>query len=148
MNNQSAHPYSDSKTHSTPKTKHDRHQRSWQPSGESRKTDEGNLRRYQKPDEQPMKSMKTTNRFTPLENSLDEQSMNWHNDALRPAHDAKEMSPHPQPTDRLPTDDKSTKRLSSKTHADDKNSSSKTKKHATNNQFHVLCPTLHLNKKG
>ena len=95
-----------------------------------------------------MKSMKTTNRFNPLENSLDEQTMNWLNDALRPAHDAKEMSPHLQPTDRLPTDDKSTKRLSSKTHADDKNSSSKTEQHATNNQFGVLSPTLHLNKKN
>ena len=94
-----------------------------------------------------MKSMKTTNKFTPLENSLNEQTMNWHNDALRPAHDAKEMSPHLQPTDRLSTDDKSTKRLSSKTHANDKNSVSKTKEHATNNQFHVLSPTLHLNKK-
>ena len=91
--------------------------------------------------------MKTTNKFTPLENSLDEQTMNCHNDALRPAHDAKEMSPHLQLTDRLSTDDKSTKRLSSKTHANDKNSVSKIKKHATNNQFHVLSPTLHLNKK-
>ena len=45
-----------------------------------------------------MKSRRTTNKFTPLENSLDEQTMNWHNDALRPAHDAKEMSPHLQPT--------------------------------------------------
>ena len=52
-----------------------------------------------------------------------------------------------QPTDRLSTDDKSTKRLSSKTHADDISSSSKTRKHAANNQFHVLSPTLHLNKK-
>ena len=91
--------------------------------------------------------MRTTNKFTPLANSLDEQTMNWHNDALRPAHDAKEMYSHLQPTDRLSTDDKSTKRLSSKTHANDKNSSTKTKKHATNNQFHVLSPTLHLNKK-
>ena len=91
--------------------------------------------------------MRTTNKFTPLENSLDEQTMNWHNDALRPAHDAKEMYSHLQPTDRLSTDDKLTKRLSSKTHANDKNSSTKTRKHATNNQFHVLSPTLHLNKK-
>ena len=75
------------------------------------------------------------------------QTMNWHNDELRPAHDAKELSPHLQPTDRLPTDDKSTKRLSRKTHANDKNSSSRTKKHAIINQFHVLSPTLHLNKK-
>ena len=94
-----------------------------------------------------MKAMKTTNRFTPLENSPDEQTMNWHNDALRPAHDAKEMYSHLQQTDRLSTDDKSTKRLSSKTHANDKNSITKTKKHATNNQFHVLSPTLHSNKK-
>ena len=119
----------------------------WQPSGDSRKADEVYLRRHRKPDEQPMKSVKTTNRFTPLENSLDEQTMNWHNDALRPAHDAKEMYSRLQQTDRLSTDDKSTKRLSSKTHANDKNSSTKTKKHATNNQFHVLSPTLHLNKK-
>ena len=91
--------------------------------------------------------MKFTNKFTPLENSLDEQTMNWHNDALRPAHDAEEMSPHLQPTDRLSNDDKSTKRLSSKIHANDKNSVSKTKKHATNNQFHVLNSTLHLKKK-
>ena len=94
-----------------------------------------------------MKSMKTNNRFTPLENSHDEQTMKWHNDALRPAHDAKEMSPHLQSTDRLSTDDKSTKRISSKTHTNDTNSIPKTKKHATNNQFHVLSPTLHLNKK-
>ena len=91
--------------------------------------------------------MKTANRFTRLENSLDEQTMNWQNDAMRPAHDAKEMSSHLQPTDQLSNDDKSTKRLSSKTHADDKNTSSKTKKHATNIQFHVLSPTLQLNKK-
>ena len=94
-----------------------------------------------------MNLMKTNNRFTPLENSLDDQTMNWHNDALRPAHDAKEMSPQLQSTDRLSTDDKSTKRLSSKTHENDKNSSYKTNKHATNNQFHVISPTLHLNKK-
>ena len=31
--------------------------------------------------------------------------MNWHNDALRPSHDAKEMSPHLQPTDRPSTDE-------------------------------------------
>ena len=91
--------------------------------------------------------MKSTNKSTPLENSLDEQTMNWHNDALRPAHDAKEMSPHLQPTDRLSTDDKSTKRLSSKTHANYKNSVPKTKNYATNNHFHVLSPTLLLNKK-
>ena len=57
------------------------------------------------------------------------------------------MSSHLQPMDRLSTDDKSTKRLSSKTNANDKSSSPKTKKHATNNHFHVLSPTLHLNKK-
>ena len=91
--------------------------------------------------------MKTTNKFTQLENSLDEQTMNWHNDALMPAHDAKGMSPNLQPTDRLSTDDKSTKRLRSKTYANDKNSVSKTKKHAINNKIHVLSPTLHLNKK-
>ena len=91
--------------------------------------------------------MKTTNRFTPLQNSLDEQTMNWQNGALRPAHDAKEMSSHLKPTDRLSTDDKSTKRLSTKTHVINKSSSSKTKKHATNNHFHILSPTLHLNKK-
>ena len=82
--------------------------------------------------------MKTTNKFTPLENPLDEQTMNWHNDALRPAHDAKEMSPHLQPTDRLSTDDKSTKLLSSKTHANDKNSVSNTKN---------MQPITNLNKK-
>ena len=131
----------------TQQTQRNRHQRTWQPSGDSSKADEVYLRRKQKTDEQPMKSMRTTNKFTPLANSLDEQTMNWHNDALRPAHDAKEMYSHLQPTDRLSTDDKSTKRLSSKTHANDKNSSTKTKKHATNNQFHVLSPTLHLNKK-
>ena len=100
------------------------------------------LRRNQKPDEQLMKSMKTNNRFTPLENSINEQQMNWDDDALRPAHDAKEMSPHLQPTDRLHTDDYTTKRLSSKTHAKHTSSSSKTKKHATNCQVHVLSHTL------
>ena len=57
------------------------------------------------------------------------------------------MSPNLQPTDRLSTDDKSTKRLRSKTYANDKNSVSKTKKHAINKKIHVLSPTLHLNKK-
>ena len=133
--------------HTTHPTQHKRYQRSWQPSGDSSKADEVYLRRQKKPDEQTMKSMKTTNRFTPLENSLDERTMNWHNDALRPAHDAKEMYSHLQPTDRLSKDDKPTKRLSSNKHAIDKNSNSNTKKHTTNNQFHVLSPTLHLNEK-
>ena len=73
--------------------------------------------------------------------------MNCHGDILRPAHDAKEMSSHLQPTQRLHSDDNSTKRLSSKTHAEPKNTSSKIEKHATNSLVHVSSPTLRLNKK-
>ena len=91
--------------------------------------------------------MKTNNRFTPLENSIDEQPMNRHDDALRPTCDAKEMSSHLQPTDRLQTDYNSTKRLSNKTHPKHTSSSSKTETHVTNSLNDVPCPTLHLNKK-
>ena len=92
--------------------------------------------------------------------------MNCHGDILRPAHDAKEMSSHLQPTQSLDnsqnvsvvkhmqnlrilvpkltqslhSDDNSTKRLSSKTHAEPKNTSSKIEKHATNSLVHVVVP--------
>ena len=57
------------------------------------------------------------------------------------------MTSHLQLTDPLQTDDKTTSRLCSKTHAEHKSSQSKTKKHATNTQFHVLSRTIQLNER-
>ena len=104
-NNKSAHPNSDSTTHLTRLTIRKRHQKSWQPSGDSRKANEIYLLRIQQSNEQPMKSMKNINRLIPVVDSLDEEAMTWQDD---------EMSSHLQQTTRLQTDDNSSTRLSNK----------------------------------
>ena len=124
-----------------------RHQKSWELSGGSRKADDIYLQRVQKLDEQPMKSMKQTNRFTPLEDSLDEEKMTLQDDALRLAHDAKEMSSHLQQTTRLQTDDNPPIRLSSKKHAQQISSNWQNRNKKNNNEFRVLSPTLLLNNE-
>ena len=117
-----------------------RHQKSSELSGGSRKADDIYLQRVQKLDEQPMKSMKQTNRFTPLEDSFDEEKMTWQDDALRLAHDAKEMSSHLQQTTRLQTDDNPPIRLSSKKHAQQNSSNRQNGNKKTILNFAYLVP--------
>ena len=87
------------------------------------------------------------NRFSPLAEIHDEHEMNWQNNTMRQVDDAKEMNTTHLQDDSTPQTINNTL-LSIEKHATQSSiNNSKTKKHATKTEIHVLSPTSHLNKK-
>ena len=121
----------------------------WQPSVDKRpKADDVYQRRLHN-DEKAMRNARQheDNSFSPLAEVHDEPEMNWQNNTMRQVDYAKEMdTTHLLDDSTLHTTNDT--RLSLKKQATQISiNNSKTKKHATKTEIHLLSPTLHLKKK-
>ena len=121
----------------------------WQPSLDKRPKADDVYQRRLSNDEKAMGNARQLNgsRFSPLAEINDENEKNWQQNTKRQVDDAKEMDTshlHDDSTSHTTNDT----RLSIKKHVTQSSTkNSKTKKHATKTEIHVLSPTLHLNKK-